>query len=278
MLHHFIKMHALGNDFLLVDATKQKLIIHRNQIKMLSDRQRGVGFDQLLLLESSKDQRIDFHLRIFNADGKEVGQCGNGARCAALYAHAFHLTEHSDITLSTITSKMHCTVLSEQRVAVELSPPQLSPAFTSDTLTIDGEACRFDIVNVGNPHAICWVDSLSHDLNALGQALNEHPHFPDGVNVSLASMVDKNHVQLRVFERGVGQTLACGSAACAAMAAGHQKGWLAPTVVVSQPGGDLEINWRGGSAPLEMIGEAHIIFSGKLYESALLASTSVTCH
>ena len=260
----FTKMQALGNDFVVIDATKQPFLLTPQQMQQMSDRRCGVGFDQLLVLELSRHQGSDFYYRIFNADGAEVGQCGNGARCVALYIKEKALSDKDAIVLQTREVKMQCRLLSDGRVSVLMGQPKFEPEEIpfdpSQPPSLDRE---FGVVNVGNPHAVMVVDDVDAvDLTRLGRAFEADARFPEGVNVSVMSVRQPNALALRVFERGVGETEACGSAACAAMVLGRKQGLLDARVVVSQPGGDLEIIWQDVDSSIEMIGPAAFVFYG----------------
>lgn len=261
----FTKMQALGNDFVVIEAMTQPFSMTSQQIALMGDRRHGIGFDQLLVIEPSHEKSADFIYRIFNADGGEVGQCGNGARCVALYIKTQKLSDKDEVILQTKETALHCRVLSDDRVAVQMGAPMFQP----EAIPFDGSQAptielEFGVVNVGNPHAVIRVDDVDVvDLNRWGSALAEDPRFPEGVNVSVLAVQAPDAIQLRVFERGVGETEACGSAACAAMTLGYQEGWLDSSVTVTQPGGDLEISWQGTDSKIEMIGPAEFVFRGE---------------
>ena len=258
-------MQALGNDFVVIDATKQSFALSSEQIQRLGDRHRGVGFDQLLVIEPSRDIASDFYYRIFNADGGEVAQCGNGARCVALYIKSEGLCDRDEIVLQTQEAELRCRMLGNNQVSVSMSPPKFEaaeiPFDPSQSASVDLE---FGVVNVGNPHAVIVVDEINaDDLVQWGAALASDARFPEGVNVSAVVVKSRDAVVLRVFERGVGETEACGSAACAVMVLGYQQGWLDSHVTLSQPGGDLKISWQGTDSLIEMQGPAEFVFLGE---------------
>lgn len=265
MTIQFTKMQALGNDFVVIESMKQPFSLGEQDIQLMGDRRRGVGFDQLLVIEPPRDEQSDFYYRIFNADGGEVGQCGNGARCVALYIKTMGLSDKDSITLQTNESRLVCHVLSDGRVSIEMEPPK----FEEDEIPFDPSqpaiaSVGFDVANVGNPHAVVFVDDVQTiDLGDLGRQFEQDRRFPEGVNLSVMSVETPRHVQLRVYERGVGETEACGSAACAAMTIAHHKGMIGARVRVSQPGGDLEVAWQGSDSSIEMIGPAEMIFRGE---------------
>lgn len=263
----FTKMQALGNDFVVIDATKAPFPLTPEQIERMGDRRFGVGFDQLLVLEPSQDQDADFYYRIFNVDGGEVGQCGNGARCAALFIKDHGLSNREEIILQTMETRIQCRLLSDGRVSVMMNPPVFNDAdIPFDPSQPASSDVEFSVVNVGNPHAVILVDDVdTADLVQWGEALAGDRRFPEGVNVSVMVVDGSKNIQLRVFERGVGETQACGSAACAAMVIGHQQGLLDTRVTVSQPGGDLEISWQGIDSSIEMVGPAGSIFHGEYF-------------
>lgn len=261
----FTKMQALGNDFVVIDATQNPFPLSPTNIQKMADRHLGIGFDQLLVLEPARAAQTDFYYRIFNADGSEVGQCGNGARCMALYIKEKGLSSHDEIILQTSEMSMPCRVISKNRVSAQLGEPRFAPEAIPYVATEPPSSdVPISVVNVGNPHAVIIVDDMDAvDLAELGDTLNGDKRFPKGVNVSVMQIRNPSRVDLRVFERGVGETQACGSAACAAMAVGYQQDLLDQRVIVSQTGGDLEIAWQGPDSAIEMTGEAHFVFYGE---------------
>ncbi len=269
----FTKMQGLGNDFAVIDATRNVFSLSSDQIQQMADRRTGIGFDQLLVLESSEDEHADFVYRIFNADGGEVGQCGNGARCMALFIRDHGLSDCEQLTLQTREGLLNVRILKDDRVEVDMGRPCFVPAdipFVADQeaqtyqLMLDNQNVVFSVVNVGNPHAVITVDDVDTiDLQDLGKRLGSDAHFPEGANVSVMQVIDNTHIHVRVFERGVGETQACGSAACAAVAVGRQQGLLTDTVTVLQSGGALEVRWQGLEHPIEMVGPAAIVYRGE---------------
>ncbi len=284
MLIRFTKMHGLGNDFLLLDLISQKARISESQIRDLADRRTGVGFDQLLIVEPPDDPDVDFRYRIYNADGTEAEQCGNGARCFARFVRDRGLTSKSEIRLQTNTGNISCTLLKDGQIMVNMGAPVLSPSaipFVADTTQVQyhidicadsNTQCHLptsiDIaaVNMGNPHMVLRVDSIeSAPVEQMGPVLEHHPRFPERANVGFMEVVNRSHIKLRVFERGVGETRACGTGACAAMVAGRLQGVLDENVKVQLPGGDLDIAWAGENSDVLMTGPASRVYEGRLH-------------
>jgi len=272
----FAKMQGLGNDFVVIDAREKKFSLTAQQIQQMADRRTGIGFDQMLALESTTDDQADFVYRIFNADGGEVGQCGNGARCMALFIHKNDISDQEKIILKTKEALISVRMVSDTLVEVDMGQPKFAPVdipFKVDQesdsyqLMIENQAITFYVVNVGNPHAVISVKDVTQvDLKALGNVLGSDAHFPEGVNVSVMQVLDPQHIRLRVFERGAGETQACGSAACAAVAAGKKSGLLSERVKVEQAGGGLDVSWQGLDHSLKMIGPAVIVYCGEWVE------------
>ena len=272
MYIHFAKMHGIGNDFVVIDAITQNVFLSKEQITALADRHFGIGFDQLLLVEPPYDPEIDFHYRIFNADGSEVEQCGNGARCFARFVRLKQLTNKSRITVSTKAGNIVLYVEDDDQITVNMGSPQLEPGkipmrANRQELTylerINGETVMFGAASMGNPHAVITVaDVASAPVETLGPALQAHERFPASVNVGFMEVVASDHIRLRVYERGAGETLACGTGACAAAVVGQLQGKLGPKVRVDLPGGTLTIRWKGGDAPVRMTGPAEHVFDG----------------
>lgn len=267
-------MHGLGNDFMVVDATRQPFRLMPAQIQTLADRHRGVGFDQLLILAPSQSGQADFAFLIFNNDGSVAEQCGNGARCMARFIHrsiAPHQRQWRLLTAGKITV---VTLEDDETVTVEIPEPYFSPPLipfiTSQesppyNLDIDDKLITFGVAGVGNPHVVIPVDDVKLcQIEQIGSQISKHPSFPEGVNVGFMQIMTPDHILLRVYERGAGPTLACGSGACAAVAVGRQMQKLAERVQVTQPGGELWISWRGLGSTLFMRGTAHFIFEGKI--------------
>lgn len=268
----FSKMQGLGNDFVVIDNTKNPVNFNPEQIKKMSDRRYGIGFDQLLLIEKNSDGSADFNYRIFNADGSESYQCGNGARCVARFILERELSNKKFITLKTAQVFMKLSVQDKDQVQVFLDPPKFNPSeipFVSDqpgplySIPYEDQALQFYVVNVGNPHAVIFEADPSY-INEAGSFLGKHPSFPEGVNVGFAKVISSHEIQLDVYERGVGRTLACGSGACAAAVAGIRQGLLEGPVRVKQAGGDLQISWPDQQA-IEMMGPAEFVFEGKYH-------------
>ncbi len=269
----FVKMHGLGNDFVVINAMKQPFGLSAAQIQKMANRRLGVGFDQLLVIEPPKSKETDFHFRIFNADGTEVGQCGNGARCIAQFIHNHHLSKKDQFRISTISDVLVLTLESSDKVSVSMGIPRFNPKeipFIADSLShqydlkVDGQIVQLSVVNVGNPHAIIPVNQIDgNQVSSLGAQLCKHERFPEGVNVGFMQIIDDQNIRLRVYERGTGETLACGSGACAAVAVGRRNGLLQERVTVSQPGGSLIIDWQGPGLSMNMTGPAATVFQGQ---------------
>ncbi|ASI97876.1 MULTISPECIES: diaminopimelate epimerase [Vibrio] len=274
MHFHFSKMHGLGNDFMVVDCITQNVFFSQDLIRRLADRHTGVGFDQLLVVEAPYDPETDFHYRIFNADGSEVEQCGNGARCFARFVRLKGLTNKYSVSVSTKKGKMILDVEDDGDVTVNMGVPEFEPnkipfkAKQKEKTYImrAGDKTLFcGAVSMGNPHVVTVVDDVdTADVEVLGPLLESHERFPERVNAGFMQVVDRNHIRLRVFERGAGETQACGSGACGAVAVGILQGLLDENVKVSLPGGDLRISWQGPGKPLFMTGPATHVFDGQL--------------
>ena len=274
MLLKFTKMHGLGNDFVVIDAVRQDVTLSAEQIRFLADRHFGVGCDQVLLVEPPQSQDAEFRYRIFNADGGEVEQCGNGARCFAQFVREQGLSDADDIVVETNTGLIRLSIETNGQVTVNMGVPRFAPhdlpfsaehAAMSYALDVAGQQVQIGAVSIGNPHAVIVVDDVqSAPVLTLGAAIESHTRFPRRVNVGFMHIVNEQHVQLRVFERGVGETLACGTGACAAMVIGRKRGVLAERVQVDLPGGSLNISWRGGNEPVLMTGPATTVFSGEI--------------
>ena len=275
MLVNFSKMHGLGNDFLMLDNVTQNVYLPNDQIKKLADRNFGVGFDQLLVVEPPYDPDLDFHYRIFNADGSEVSQCGNGARCFAKFVRMKGLINRNKVRVSTQSGKMTLFIERDGNVTVTMPVPQFEPAkipFTAQKiegtyiLRSEDETVLCGAVSMGNPHCILTVDNIAQaPVETLGAQLSVHERFPKGVNVGFMEVVSPEYIKLRVFERGAAETLACGSGACAAMVVGQMQKKLAKQVTVELPGGKLRIYWKGPGSPVKMTGPAVHVFDGQLH-------------
>tara|TARA_B100000767_G_scaffold225632_1_gene215020 strand:+ start:2702 stop:3532 length:831 start_codon:yes stop_codon:yes gene_type:complete len=274
MLLRFAKMHGLGNDFMVVDLISQRMHLSPEQIRYLGDRNTGVGFDQLLLVETPQSPDVDFHYRIFNSDGTEVEHCGNGARCFARFVHDQRLTGKREIAVQTSNGRIVLKMLKDQWVEVDMGEPVLQPDLVpfdasseapSYTLEQDNQNYNLGVVSVGNPHAVLIVDDVNTaPVVELGTKLEQHPRFPNKANIGFMQIIDRNTIKLRVFERGVGETKACGTGACAAVVAGQQQGVLDAEVTVHLTGGDLKIHWQGPGHHLMMNGPATHVYEGQI--------------
>jgi len=271
---HFTKMHGAGNDFVVIDAVRAAIQINENQIRKIADRQTGVGCDQVLLIEPPKRPDADFEYRIFNADGSPAGQCGNGARCVGRFIHDQRLSAKSTITLQVGSDLRRLEFDEAGSVKAELGAPIFAPAqipFVADedatehALTLANVTVMAGVVSVGNPHAVLLVDDIAATpVEKIGPMIQSLDVFPEGVNVGFMQVESNTHVKLRVFERGAGETLACGSGACAAVIHGIRLGQLANKVTVSVPGGKLEVSWDNGVSSVWLAGPAETVFEGKL--------------
>lgn len=270
----FSKMHGLGNDFVVVDAVTQNVYFPEDVIRRLADRHRGIGFDQLLIVEPPYDPELDFHYRIFNADGSEVAQCGNGARCFARFVTLKQLTNKKEITVSTQKGKMLLTVCDDGFIRVNMGEPIWEPnkvPFNANKfeknyiLRTEIQTVLCGVVSMGNPHCVVQVDDITRaNVAELGPLLEQHERFPERVNAGFMQVINRNHIKLRVYERGAGETQACGSGACAAAAVGIMQGLLDPCVQVDLPGGSLKIEWQGEGHPLYMTGDATHVYDGMI--------------
>lgn len=270
----FTKMHGLGNDFVVVDAVRQRVELSAEQIRHIADRRRGIGCDQVLLVEPSQRADSRFRYRIFNADGGEVEQCGNGARCFALFVRARGLTDATTIPVYTAAGRIELQVNDDHSVTVNMGVPKFEPAaipFEASareavySLNLEGREYRFGAVSMGNPHAVLQVaDVDTAPVATVGPAIESHPRFPARVNVGFMQIVDRAHIRLRVFERGAGETQACGTGACAAMVVARSRELVDETVTVSLPGGDLVVSWAGENRSVLMTGPATFVFEGNI--------------
>lgn len=278
----FSKMHGLGNDFMVIDGTRQTFRPDAAQIQAWADRHTGIGFDQLLLVEKTDTPDVDFRYRIFNADGGEVEQCGNGARCFVKFVSEHGLTDKRTIRVETARGIIEPSLNDNGLITVNMGQPQFAPQDVPFVLRSGEQAgeksyivvneldsAQMSLLSMGNPHAVMLVeDTASAPVAEWGAALQNHPRFPARVNVGFMQIVDAHHIRLRVFERGSGETQACGTGACAAVVSGVRWGLLASgeDVRVSLPGGDLYIRWAEGE-PVWMTGPAVTVFEGELYYS-----------
>ncbi|OIO82859.1 MAG: diaminopimelate epimerase [Gallionellaceae bacterium CG1_02_60_948] len=270
----FTKMHGAGNDFVVIDGIRQSVALSPEQIRLLADRHFGVGCDQLLLVEKSRRDDADFRYRIFNADGGEVEQCGNGARCFVRFVHEKKLTGKKEIVVETKSGLISPRLEDDGRITVNMGAPIFTPAripFTSDSdavmqpLDIDGRTVQITAVSMGNPHAVQVVDDVENAPVAnQGPLIERHARFPKRVNAGFMQIVDRGHIKLRVYERGTGETLSCGTGACAAVVAGIRRGLLDDTVHVATRGGALTIHWAGAQTPVLLTGPAVTVFEGEI--------------
>jgi len=275
---HFTKMHGIGNDFIVLDHTKSPFQLTQEIIQSLSHRQLGIGFDQLLVVENTTLKDVDFKYRIFNQDGGEVEQCGNGARCFYRFVKDKHLTKKESIRVETKSGVITLTEDHEHMIEVNMGEPIFNPKlipFISDTekneysIAIDlpnqKEMINVAVLSMGNPHAVITVEDIDKaPVETLGAYLESHPLFPKRVNVGFMTIVTPHHVRLRVFERGVGETLACGTGACAAVVSGIKRDLLISPVKVDMPGGSLSIDWKGDKNSVMMKGPAVTLFEGDI--------------
>ncbi|NDK99041.1 diaminopimelate epimerase [Photorhabdus bodei] len=271
----FSKMHGLGNDFMVVDAVTQNVYFSPELICRLADRHTGVGFDQLLIVEAPYDPDMDFHYRIFNADGSEVAQCGNGARCFARFVRLKGLINKRDIKVSTQSGRMMLSITNDDQVCVNMGEPEFEPhhvpfralrAEKTYILRVVERTVLCGVVSMGNPHCVIQVSDVeTAEVDILGPALESHERFPERANIGFMQILNRGHICLRVYERGVGETQACGSGACAAVAVGIQQQLLDNHVRVDLPGGSLFICWDGPGKPLYMTGPATHVYDGTIH-------------
>ena len=274
----FTKMHGLGNDFAVVDLLTQRARLTPAQIAVLADRHRGIGFDQLLAVEPPRRPEADFRYRIFNTDGSEAEQCGNGARCFARFVVERGLTKKQTLVLEVPRGTITATLQDEGWVEVDMGAPSFAlDAFPvtlgaraeaqglSLELATDAGPAVLTLVSMGNPHGVIFVPSVvDAPVANLGAALQAHEAFPESLNVGFCEIVDRKRLRLRVYERGVGETQACGSGACAAMAAAREQGWVGDEVTVSLSGGELRLRWQGPGSPLMMAGPTAFAYEGQV--------------
>jgi len=274
MLMKFTKMHGLGNDFVVIDAVTQNVRVTASMARRLGNRTLGIGCDQILVVEPPSDPSIDFNYRIFNADGGEVEQCGNGARCLARFVKDRRLTGKSTIRVKTMNRVMELRINADNLVSVDMGIPALAPAeipFQADesanlyAIDIGGNRYQIAAISMGNPHGILQVDDVqTAPVSDLGPQLECHERFPNRVNAGFMQVVDRQQLKVRVFERGAGETQACGSGACAAAVAAIQQELVDSPVTVHLTGGDLSIDWQGEGQPLIMTGPAVTVFHGRI--------------
>ena len=271
-------MHGLGNDFAVVDLLTQRVKLSPAQIAALADRHRGIGFDQLLAVEPPLRPEADFRYRIFNTDGSEAEQCGNGARCFARFVVERGLTKKQTLVLEVPRGTITATLQDQGWVEVDMGAPSFAlDAYPvtfgaraqaqglSVELSTDAGPATLTLVSMGNPHGVVFVPSVAEaPVATLGAALQAHEAFPESLNVGFCEVVDRKRLRLRVYERGVGETQACGSGACAAVAAAREQGWVGDEVTVTLPGGDLRLRWQGPGTPLMMAGPTAFVYEGQV--------------
>lgn len=270
----FTKMHGLGNDFVVIDAINQAVNLTPEQIQFMANRHFGIGFDQLLMVEKAISDNADFKYRIFNADGSEVGQCGNGARCFARFVRDKKLSSKNEICVDTNSGQLLLRFNDQDLITVNMGIPKHQPTeiplvaereLLLYTLDIDGVKTAFGAVSMGNPHAVIQVDNVeTAPVTNLGKILESHPIFPERANIGFMQIMDRQTIKLRVYERGAAETLACGSGACAAVVIGIEQNLLDNTVNVKLPGGELNISWSGRGSSVLMTGSASYVFDGTI--------------
>jgi len=270
----FTKMHGAGNDFVVLDGVSRPIQLTPQKIRRLADRHFGIGCDQVLLVERPTAAGADFRYRIFNADGGEVEQCGNGARCFVRFVRDKRLTAKDEIAVETLAGMIYPRLEADGSVSVNMGVPRFEPAevpFEAAAcenvydLEVDGRDVKVSILSMGNPHAVQLVPDVdAAPVNTQGPQIERHPRFPRRVNAGYMQIVDRRHIRLRVYERGAGETLACGTGACAAMVAGRQRGLLDDKVEVKLSGGTLRVSWAGEGEPVWMTGPAITVFEGTI--------------
>ena len=270
----FTKMHGLGNDFVIIDAINQDISLDVKQVRLIADRHFGIGCDQLLLVEKSDRVDADFRYRIYNPNGGESEQCGNGARCFAQFLHDEGLADKTEIPVLTSNGRIVLYLQNDGDVTVDMGLPILNPKdipFQADhiqasyDIDIADEKISFSAASMGNPHAVIIVDDVNTaEVERIAKILQSHHCFPNSVNVGFMQIVDSTHAKLRVYERGIGETLACGSGSCAAVVAGRLQGLLDETVEMQLLGGNLSIHWEGDKKPVMMTGPTSTVYKGKI--------------
>ncbi|WP_311968499.1 diaminopimelate epimerase [Pseudomonas baltica] len=274
MLLRFTKMHGLGNDFMVLDLVSQHAHIQAKHAKQWGDRNTGIGFDQLLIVEAPSSPDVDFRYRIFNSDGSEVEQCGNGARCFARFVLDKRLTAKKLIRVETKGGVIQLDVRNDGQISVDMGAPRLVPAdipfqaharALTYALDVEGRTEQIFAVSMGNPHAVLRVEDVnSAPVRELGPKIEHHPRFPQRVNVGFIQVIDRHRAQLRVWERGAGETQACGTGACAAAVAAISQGWMDSPVTLDLTGGRLSIEWAGEGHPVIMTGPAVRVYEGQV--------------
>ena len=271
---NFTKMHGLGNDFVVLDGIRQALSLTPDHIRKIADRRFGIGCDQVLVVERAQNTGVDFRYRIYNSDGEEVENCGNGARCFAHFVRAKGLTTKTEIAVEILSGVIHPRIEDDGQVTVDMGIPRLQPAevpFEADsrqdtyTLELEAGSVQAYVLSMGNPHAVQIVDNVDNaPVTLQGPLIEHHRRFPRRVNAGYMQVLDPGHIRLRVYERGVGETLACGTGACAAVVAGRLAQRLQETVDVALRGGHLRIAWKGEGQPVWMTGPACGVFEGNI--------------
>lgn len=271
---NFTKMQGTGNDFVVVDSYTSPIALSSAQIQRIANRFFGVGCDQLLMVEKTNTPDVDFRYRIFNADGSEVEQCGNGARCFVRFVVEKGLTNKNTITVETASGIIALSLQSNGEVTVNMGLPSFEPStipFIADTqqtqysLPLASTTLQISVVSMGNPHAVVSVDDVdTANVSELGPKIESHPSFPKRVNAGFMQVINPHEIKLRVFERGSGETLACGTGACAAVVSGIQLNLLQSPVLVNTRGGQLKIEWESETSPVLMTGPAQIVFEGEI--------------
>lgn len=274
MILKFTKMHGAGNDFVVLDGVRQHIALSPEQLRLLADRHFGVGCDQILLVEKAHHENADFRYRIFNADGGEVEQCGNGARCFVRFVHEQKLTPKREIVVETHSGLIKPRLEEDGRVTVNMGAPIFDAEripfsggsnAVNEPLEVAGETFNISAVSMGNPHAVQVVDDVEHaPVEKLGPLIERHARFPKRVNAGFMQVMDRHHIRLRVYERGSGETLSCGTGACAAVVAGIRRGLLDSPVNVATRGGTLTISWDGVDTAVSMTGPAITVFAGEI--------------
>ena len=274
MMLRFTKMHGLGNDFVVIDAINQNVDLSREQVKFLADRHLGIGCDQILVVEPPTQPGVDFRYRIFNSDGGEVEQCGNGARCFVRFVQERGLALKREVRVETRGGIIVPRLEDDGQVTVDMGVPRFKPSelpFLTDSealvqpLEVEGETVYITALSMGNPHAVQVVaDVDAAPVTTQGAAIESHPRFPNRVNAGYLQVLDSHHIRLRVYERGAGETLSCGTGACAAAVAGILRGLLESPLRVSTRGGDLGIAWEGAGKPVMMTGPATTVYYGEI--------------
>ena len=274
MILSFTKMHGAGNDFVVLDGTRHPIKLTPEQLRLMADRHFGVGCDQILLVEKAESKEADFRYRIFNSDGGEVEQCGNGARCFMRFVHDHKLTKKREITVETLSGLISPRLEQDGRITVNMGAPIFDPALIpfsggtgaiSEPLNVEGTILKISALSMGNPHAVQVVESIEDaPVKILGALIEEHPRFPNHVNAGFMQVIDAHNLRLRVYERGVGETLSCGTGACAAAVSGIRLNLLESPVNIATHGGALSISWEGSDTDVQMTGPAITVFSGEI--------------